>query len=213
MSAMVLSMAWSVDVKGDRQWGPLSLQLSDLFDSGSPALFPLGKPGLGPEQGTPFTTAHRTPGCFIVPRAHQVRADGTRERNGRFCVSRDDDDETLGMVFDQAVAEVRSPGHASLYTTRASFSTLLTSMMWSATSLTPSTWVMTMMVLKYLFNEVSRRLQHSTDAGSIGPNASSMMNMSVFGNDERLIRATRRAMEATVFSMPDPSSIGRRESP
>src|SRR5579863_1405792 len=141
-------MAPSVHVKGDRHGWSLDLSLANLFGGGPPAPFPRFSPGLGPDQGTPFATAHLAPRRFIISRAHQARADGTRERYGRFSVSRDDDDEALGLVLDQAVAEVRSPGHASLYTTRASFSTLLTSMMWSATSLTPSTWVMAMMVLK-----------------------------------------------------------------
>ena len=37
--------------------------------------------------------------------------------------------------------------------------------------------------------------------------------MSVFGNDEMLIRATRIAKDAIIFSIPDASSIILLESP
>ena len=66
---------------------------------------------------------------FIITRSHDVIAQGARQRNRRLRSHRNDDDKALRPVFDQAVFEVWTLGHESLYTTLASFSTLVTSMM------------------------------------------------------------------------------------
>jgi len=66
---------------------------------------------------------------------------------------------------------------------------------------------------EFLKRLVNSLLQASTPASSRVPNPSSIINMSHFGIEDTLTRATLNAMDVIVFSMPLQSSMIRLESP
>ena len=119
-----------------------------LFGRRTPTVFPLLATCMGPRPCAPVTTLKFAVRYLVITRAHDMVTQPTCDWNGRLRIERHYDNEPLGAFLDQPVFEVRSPGHDSLYITRASFSILETSITWSATSFTASTCVMTRIVLK-----------------------------------------------------------------